>query len=268
MLVTPAPKVQTPAASTKSVIATLEEMGNCTLFVSALKAADLDETLGTTTKYTAFVPSDEAFRSLPPDDLLELMRPDSKDKLIALIKAHLAKAELDRSTLKTRGAYSAETGQRFAVTFVNDRMVVERSKVAGQPTACTNGLIYVMDSVLAPPSQDVLAVMRAHGCGEFAKLVEQSDFKSMLGKDWQFTFFAPTDDAIKKLPAGTIERLMTKDGSSALWTFVKSHVYFGRLYTAGMEDGKSIKTTAGPERPVKSDDVKSGEGTFEWPDGR
>lgn len=51
----------------------------------ALKAADLDVTLGGKDEFTIFAPTDEAFGKLPEGTLTKLMLPENKEKLRMLL---------------------------------------------------------------------------------------------------------------------------------------------------------------------------------------
>jgi uncharacterized surface protein with fasciclin (FAS1) repeats len=71
-----------------------------------------------------------------------------------------------------------------------------------------------------------------------------------------FTVFAPTDEAFKKLPAGTVEALL-KDPEK-LKKILTYHVVAGKVMAkdAIRLDGKAARTVQGGELPVKVSDGK------------
>src|SRR5947208_1767665 len=57
--------------------------------VAAVKAADLVETLKGSGLFTVFAPTDEAFAKLPKGTVEELLKPENKDKLRAILTYHV-----------------------------------------------------------------------------------------------------------------------------------------------------------------------------------
>ena len=77
--------------------------------VAAVKAADLVDTLKGDGPFTVFAPTDEAFAKLPKETLDDLLKPENKDKLAAILKYHVVSGKvtaadvvkLDGKELKT-----------------------------------------------------------------------------------------------------------------------------------------------------------------------
>jgi uncharacterized surface protein with fasciclin (FAS1) repeats len=57
-----------------------------------------------------------------------------------------------------------------------------------------------------------------------------------------FTLFAPTNDAFKKLPAGTVENLLKPENKQQLVDLLSYHVVSGAVMSGDLEDGQSVKT--------------------------
>jgi uncharacterized surface protein with fasciclin (FAS1) repeats len=70
-----------------------------------------------------------------------------------------------------------------------------------------------------------------------------------------FTVFAPTNEAFKKLPAGTVEKLLKPDEKAAL-SKIPYHVVPGKLEASDLTDGKKLNTVQGEELTVKNKDGK------------
>jgi len=136
--------------SSKDIVATAVEAGKFKTLAAALEAAGLVEALQGKGPFTVFAPTDEAFGKLPAGTLENLLKPENKDKLAAVLKYHVVSGRiysdaaakgatvdaLNGDPLRTRG----EKGQ----VFVNDARVI----TADIDTA--NGVVHVIDSVLLP----------------------------------------------------------------------------------------------------------------------
>ncbi len=64
-----------------------------------------------------------------------------------------------------------------------------------------------------------------------------------------FTVFAPTDEAFKKLPAGTVESLLKPENKAKLTAVLTYHVVAGKAMAKDVKPGK-VKTVQGAEATV------------------
>jgi uncharacterized surface protein with fasciclin (FAS1) repeats len=80
--------------ATKDVVATAVEAGHFKTLVRALEAAGLVETLKGKGPFTVFAPSDEAFAKLPSGALDDLLKPENKEKLKAVLLMHVVPEDL------------------------------------------------------------------------------------------------------------------------------------------------------------------------------
>jgi uncharacterized surface protein with fasciclin (FAS1) repeats len=83
--------------------------------------------------------------------------------------------------------------------------------------------------------------------GRFKTLVaavKAAKLDGALSGPGPFTVFAPTDDAFKKLPAGTVESLL-KDPEGKLKQILLYHVVSGKNMAADVAKMKSLKTLQG-----------------------
>ena len=60
-----------------------------------------------------------------------------------------------------------------------------------------------------------------------------------------FTVFAPTNEAFKKLPAGTVDTLLKPENKDKLTAVLTYHVVSGRLSAADLTDGQKLTTVQG-----------------------
>ncbi len=99
----------------------------------------------------------------------------------------------------------------------------------------------------ARQSADIIDV--AVGAGQFQTLaaaLQAANLVDTLKGDGPFTVFAPTDDAFRALPAGTVERLLRPENRAELARILTYHVVPGRV-TSDQLAGQQVRpnTVAG-----------------------
>ena len=71
-----------------------------------------------------------------------------------------------------------------------------------------------------------------------------------------FTVFAPTNEAFDKLPAGTVNSLLTPEMKPTLTKILTYHVVPGRLMASDLKDGQMLTTVEGETLTVMKKDGK------------
>ena len=118
--------------------------------VTAVKAADLVETLKGPGPFTVFAPTDEAFAKLPPGTLESLLEPENKAKLRSILLYHVVTGNvMAAQVMKMDSAKTAE-GQNLVIKIDNGRVMVNNAHVIKADIATSNGVIHVVDTVLLP----------------------------------------------------------------------------------------------------------------------
>jgi uncharacterized surface protein with fasciclin (FAS1) repeats len=89
-------------------------------------------------------------------------------------------------------------------------------------------------------------VETAKGAGTFNTLLAAAEAAGLgealaTGKD--LTVFAPTDDAFKALPAGTVDDLLKPENKDKLANILKYHVVPSKIMAADIKDGKAEVAT-------------------------
>ena len=100
-------------------------------------------------------------------------------------------------------------------------------------------------STPVPAQKDI--VQTAVADGRFTTLVaavQAADLATTLSGPGPFTVFAPTDDAFKNLPPGTVETLL-KDPKGQLIQILLYHVVPGKLMAADIVKQTSLTTAQG-----------------------
>ncbi len=146
----------TPAfAAEKDIVDTAVAAGSFKTLVTAVKAAGLVDTLKGDGPFTVLAPTDEAFAKLPAGTVETLLKPENKDKLVALLTYHVIPAramaadvvKLDGKTVKS------VQGSPIKVEVEGKSVMVNDAKVVKADIACSNGVIHVIDTVIMPPTK-------------------------------------------------------------------------------------------------------------------
>ena len=122
-----------------------------TTLVAALKAADLVNSMANAGPFTVFAPTNAAFDKLPKGTVDDLLKPENKDKLTTILQHHVTVSALDSTSLVDGtklgmvDGTSAAISKRGADTYIGD------AKIVGAVRA-SNGMVYVVDGVLLPPT--------------------------------------------------------------------------------------------------------------------
>lgn len=139
-----------------TIAASIRDGVTFSILNKALKAAGLEETLGTKGSYTVFAPTDEAFGKLPEGALDKLLLPENKEKLRSLLLYHVIPGVFTSSDLKN-GEVKTANGEKVEIDIKADTVEVEDSKVAKADWVANNGVIHSIDKVLVPKSLDGFA---------------------------------------------------------------------------------------------------------------
>src|SRR5579859_38896 len=82
------------ASSKKDIVETAVAAGNFKTLAAALQAAGLVDTLKGGGPFTVFAPTDEAFAKLPAGTVEDLLKPENKAKLVAILTYHVVPGEV------------------------------------------------------------------------------------------------------------------------------------------------------------------------------
>ena len=134
----------------KDIVDTAASAGQFETLVAAVKSAGLVETLKGDGPFTVFAPTDEAFAALPAGTVEDLLKPENKDQLVAILTYHVVPGKVMSSDIAGK-SLSAETvqGQSLKVDAMKAVMINDAQVVAVDVEA-SNGVIHVIDKVLIP----------------------------------------------------------------------------------------------------------------------
>jgi uncharacterized surface protein with fasciclin (FAS1) repeats len=137
-------------ADEKDIVDTAVGAGSFKTLVAAVKAAGLVDTLKGKGPFTVFAPTDEAFAKLPKGTVESLLKPENKDKLVAILTYHVVPGTVKAAdVVKVKSAKTVQ-GQEVTVKVDGTTVMIDGAKVIKTDIGCTNGVIHVIDSVILP----------------------------------------------------------------------------------------------------------------------
>lgn len=135
-------------AKEKDLVAVAVEAGSFKTLVAAVKAAGLVETLQGDGPFTIFAPTDAAFAKLPAGTVEDLLKPQNKAKLVAILTYHVVPGKVMAADVKTMKAPTVN-GQTLSIV-AGDTVMVNDAQVVKTDVSASNGVIHVIDSVILP----------------------------------------------------------------------------------------------------------------------
>lgn len=142
--------VASAQAYAADVVDTAVAAGNFKTLVAAVQAAGLVDTLKGKGPFTVFAPTDEAFAKLPAGTVDDLLKPENKDKLVAILTYHVVPgkvmaADVSGKELMVKSVEGAEIDVNG-----KDGVMVDDAKVIKADIVTDNGVIHVIDTVIMP----------------------------------------------------------------------------------------------------------------------
>jgi len=138
------------AAQTKDIVDTAIAAGQFKTLAAALGAAGLVDTLKGPGPFTVFAPTDAAFAKLPAGTVENLLKPENKAQLTAILTHHVVPGNIPSSAVvgKTTDVKTVN-GTSLTVNGTNG-VKVGNANVVAADVAASNGVIHVIDTVLLP----------------------------------------------------------------------------------------------------------------------
>ncbi|MBX2879990.1 MAG: fasciclin domain-containing protein [Granulosicoccus sp.] len=135
----------------KDIVDTAVNAGSFNTLVAAVKAAGLVETLKGEGPFTVFAPTDEAFAALPDGTVDNLLKPENKEQLVAVLTYHVVSGKVMAGDIAGKSSTAMTVqGQDLAIDATGSVMINDAS-VTTADIETSNGVIHVIDKVLLPP---------------------------------------------------------------------------------------------------------------------
>jgi uncharacterized surface protein with fasciclin (FAS1) repeats len=145
----------TGTANAANIVETAMGAGSFGTLIAAAKAAGLADALATGKNLTVFAPTDEAFAKLPAGTVETLLKPENKDKLVAVLTYHVLPRKLTSNQM-LEGPFHVRTlkgdGDRLLAIAKGGSVTVDNATVIQADIMTDNGVIHVIDTVMLPES--------------------------------------------------------------------------------------------------------------------
>jgi transforming growth factor-beta-induced protein len=148
-----AEKASSPDAGSADIVDTAVAAGSFKTLAAALQAAGLVDTLKGDGPFTVFAPTDEAFAKLPKGAVDDLLKPENKEKLVAVLTYHVVSGKVMAADVAGMNGKSAKTvqGSELKIKVEGSNVSVDNANVVKTDIECKNGVIHVIDTVVMPP---------------------------------------------------------------------------------------------------------------------
>ena len=118
--------------------------------VAAVKAGGLVDTLKGDGPFTVFAPTNDAFAALPAGTVENLLKPENKEQLVAVLTYHVIPGKVMSSAVAGK-MVQVETVQGSMLSIdATSGVVVNNAMVTTADIITSNGVIHVIDKVLLP----------------------------------------------------------------------------------------------------------------------
>lgn len=134
----------------KDIVDTAVAAGDFKTLAAALKAAGLVDTLKGDGPFTVFAPTDEAFAKLPAGTVENLLKPENKEKLVAILTYHVVPAKAMSKDVAGMNSAKTVNGKELKLKATDGKVMVNNATVTKADIEASNGVIHVIDAVLLP----------------------------------------------------------------------------------------------------------------------
>ncbi len=140
----------TVAAQAKDIVDTAVSAGSFKTLVAAVQAAGLVETLKGAGPFTVFAPTDEAFAKLPAGTVENLLKPENKAQLVAILTLPRGAGQGDVDRHRRQDHYRQDRAGRRTQHNATSGVKVNEATVTQADIVTDNGVIHVVDTVILP----------------------------------------------------------------------------------------------------------------------
>jgi len=221
----------------EDIIDVIQKTGSAQL-LAMLKATGMDKTLQNMENFTLFLPNSDAVmdQKLNADPVGKDL--DDLKKILSyyIVPKRLTSRELiDGAVLETaanKDTLRIKEYQSFPFSRQSHK-TVQCSAILSMDLEACGGIVHVVDKVLTPPLGDVLDVIQKRkDLTELLSLVRSVGLTDILKGERPLTFFAPTNEAFKKLPQDFLGQL--KNDSTKAKKVLLSHMLADALCCSGV----------------------------------
>ncbi len=118
--------------------------------VAAVKAGDLVGVLKGEGPFTVFAPTNDAFAKLPAGTVENLLKPENKAQLVAVLTYHVVPGKVYSKDLKNGMKAKTAQGSEVTITLKDGKAMVNDATVTVADIEASNGVVHVIDTVILP----------------------------------------------------------------------------------------------------------------------
>ncbi len=100
-----------------------------------------------------FAPTDEAFAKLPEGTVENLLKPENKAQLQAILTYHVVAGKVMAADVVKLTTAQTVLGQSVTIAVSDDGVTLDNAKVVKTDIETSNGVIHVIDSVILPAAE-------------------------------------------------------------------------------------------------------------------
>jgi uncharacterized surface protein with fasciclin (FAS1) repeats len=134
----------------KDIVETAVAAGSFNTLATALQAAGLVDTLKGSGPFTVFAPTDEAFAKLPAGTVENLLKPENREQLRAVLTYHVVSGKVTAAQVTRLDSAKTVNGQALRIRTSGGTVSIDEAKVVKADVEASNGVIHVIDSVMLP----------------------------------------------------------------------------------------------------------------------
>ena len=155
-------KITKTTKEEKTIVGVAAANKNFTTLVAAVKAAGLVDVLSSKGPFTVFAPVNDAFGKLPEGTVANLLKPENKKLLTAILTYHVVAGEFKADAIlkaikDNNGSFVISTvqGGKLTASLKDGKVILTDVKgnisvVILTDVAASNGVIHAIDSVVMP----------------------------------------------------------------------------------------------------------------------
>lgn len=136
-----------PAVEPPDIVAAASSAAELSTLVTAIKAAELVTALQGKGPFTVFAPTNAAFKKLPAGQLEDLLKPENRAKLAAILKGHVINGRVKAADVKP-GTVKTLDGKAVEITVKNGKVTFGDATVIATDLSAGNGVIHEIDTVV------------------------------------------------------------------------------------------------------------------------
>ncbi|XP_063783853.1 stabilin-2 isoform X1 [Pseudophryne corroboree] len=184
--------------------------------------------------FTVFVPINRGIKGKYIQNVIA-----NKENALYFIKLHMIAGQLNAEDFNSTDLIYTLTGKSGEVTDVDNELKIrirggkKRAKILQKNLIASNGIIHIIDKAMdfveptleSNTKETIMEILQENGrYNRFRSLLEKSNLGSYLEKEGPYTVFVPNNDALSGMENGTLDYLLSNEGSRKLLELMRYHV--------------------------------------------